>query len=106
MIAKRANLRGLIRNNSILITVMAGDLTIYVGRIPANKGALVRKDVNWFIANVEELGRRIEASFSRETENTTEKKCIRFRPCPPDNIPPEIKAVDDVNISLKAIRDV
>ena len=43
---------------------MTGDLTIYVGRLPANKGTLVRKDVNWFIANVEELGKRIEASFS------------------------------------------
>jgi hypothetical protein len=106
LIAKRAYLRGLIRNNSTLITVMAGDLTIYVGRLPANKGALVRKDVNWFIANAEELGRRIEASFSRETENTTEKKYIRFRLSPPDNIPPEIKAEDDVNMSLKVIRDV
>ena len=64
IIAKRAYLRGLIRNNSTLITVMTGDLTIYVGRLPANKGTLVRKDVNWFIANVEELGKRIEASFS------------------------------------------
>jgi len=82
IIAKRAYLRGLIRNNSTLITVMTGDLTIYVGRLPANKGTLVRKDVNWFIANVEELGKRIEASFSRETENTTEKKYIRFRPGP------------------------
>ena len=31
IIAKRAYLRGLIRNNSTLITVMTGDLTIYVG---------------------------------------------------------------------------
>ena len=106
IIAKRAYLRGLIRNNSTLITVMTGDLTIYVGRLPANKGALVSKDVNWFIANVEELGKRIQASFSRETENTTEKKYIRFRPGPPDNIPPEIKAEDDINTSLKIIRDV
>jgi len=106
IIAKRAYLRGLIRNNSTLITVMTGDLTIYVGRLPANKGALVNRDVNWFIANVEELGKRIQASFSRETENTTEKKYIRFRPSPPDNIPPEIKAEDDINMSLKIIRDV
>ena len=106
LVAKRAYLRGLIRNNSTLITVMTGDLAFYVGRLPINKGTLVRTDINWFIANIEELNRRVEASFKKETENTTEKKYIRFRPGPPDNIPLEIKAEEDVNISLKLIRDV
>lgn len=103
---RKRDLRGLIRNNLSLLNIMTEDLTIYLGRLPKSKQNQVNKYIKWFLANLDELVRRIELSFSIESEDTRESSNIITIPSPPDDIPPEVKAEDDINISLKVIKDV
>jgi hypothetical protein len=103
---RKRDLRGLIRNNLALLNIMTEDLTIYLSRLPKSKQNQVNKYIKWFLANLEELVRRVELSFSIESEDTRENSNIITIPSPPDDIPPEIKAEDDINISLKVIKDV
>jgi len=103
---RKRDLRGLIRNNLALLNIMTEDLTIYLSRLPKSKQNQVNKYIKWFLANLEELVRRVELSFSIESEDTRENSNITTIPSPPDDIPPEIKAEDDINISLKVIKDV
>jgi hypothetical protein len=103
---RQAELRGLIRNNLSLLNIMTKDLIIYIGRLPKNKADQVTAYIKWFLANANELVRRIEVSFSFESENTTEKSKIITIPSPPDDIPPELKAEDDINSCLKIIKDI
>ncbi len=81
-------------------------LTIYLSRLPKSKQNQVNKYIKWFLANLDELVRRVELSFSIESEDTRENSNIITIPSPPDDIPPELKAEDDVNICLKIIRDI
>ncbi len=85
---------------------MTEDLTIYLSRLPKSKQSQVKKYVKWFLANLDELVRRVELSFSIEKEDTREDGNIITIPSPPDDIPPEVNAEDDINISLKIIKDV
>jgi len=85
---------------------MTEDLTIYLSRLPKSKQNQVNKYIKWFLANLDELVRRVELSFSIESEDTRENSNIITIPSPPDDIPPEVKAEDDINISLKVIKDV
>jgi hypothetical protein len=85
---------------------MTEDLTIYLSRLPKSKQNQVNKYIKWFLVNLDELVRRIELSFSIESEDTRENSNIITIPSPPDDIPPEVKAEDDINISLKVIKDV
>lgn len=103
---RKRDLRGLIRNNLALLNIMTEDLTIYLSRLPKSKQNQVNKYIKWFLANLDELVRRIELSFSIESEDTRENSNIITIPSPPDDIPPEVKAEDDINISLKVIKDV
>jgi hypothetical protein len=103
---RKRDLRGLIRNNIALLSIMTEDLTIYLSRLPKSKQNQVNKYVKWFLANLDELARRVELSFSTENEDTRENSNIITIPSPPDDIPPEVKAEDDINISLKVIKDV
>jgi len=103
---RKAELRGLIRNNLSLLNIMTEDLTVYVNRLPKNRSSQVTTHIKWFLTNVKELTERIEVSFSFESEDTKEKSKIVTIPSPPDDIPPELKAEDDVNICLKIIRDI
>jgi hypothetical protein len=103
---RKRDLRGLIRNNLALLNIMTEDLTIYLCRLPKNKQNQVNKYIKWFLTNLDELARRVELSFSIESEDTREKGNIITIPSPPDDIPPEVKAEDDINISLKVIKDV
>lgn len=103
---RKRDLRGLIRNNLSLLNIMTEDLTIYLSRLPKSKQNQVNKYIKWFLANLDELVRRIELSFSTESEDTRESSNIITIPSPPDDIPPEVKAEDDINISLKVIKDV
>jgi len=103
---RKRDLRGLIRNNLSLLNIMTEDLTIYLSRLPKSKQNQVNKYIKWFLANLDELVRRIELSFSIESEDTRESSNIITIPSPPDDIPPEVKAEDDINISLKVIKDV
>jgi hypothetical protein len=103
---RKRDLRGLIRNNLALLNIMTEDLTIYLSRLPKSKQNQVNKYIKWFLANLEELVRRVELSFSIESEDTRENSNIITIPSPPDDIPPEVKAEDDINISLKVIKDV
>ena len=103
---RKRDLRGLIRNNLALLNIMTEDLTIYLSRLPKSKQNQVNKYIKWFLANLDELVRRVELSFSIESENTRENSNIITIPSPPDDIPPEVKAEDDINISLKVIKDV
>ena len=103
---RKRDLRGLIRNNLALLNIMTEDLTIYLSRLPKSKQNQVNKYIKWFLANLDELVRRIELSFSIESEDTRENSNIITIPSPPDDIPPEVKAEDDINISLKIIKDV
>jgi hypothetical protein len=103
---RKRDLRGLIRNNLALLNIMTEDLTIYLSRLPKSKQNQVNKYIKWFLANLDELVRRVELSFSIESEDTRENSNIITIPSPPDDIPPEIKAEDDINISLKVIKDV
>jgi len=103
---RKRDLRGLIRNNLALLNIMTEDLTIYLSRLPKSKQNQVNKYIKWFLANLDELVRRVELSFSIESEDTREKSNIITIPSPPDDIPPEVKAEDDINISLKVIKDV
>jgi len=103
---RKRDLRGLIRNNLALLNIMTEDLTIYLSRLPKSKQNQVNKYIKWFLANLDELARRVELSFSIESEDTRENSNIITIPSPPDDIPPEVKAEDDINISLKVIKDV
>jgi len=103
---RKTELRGLIRNNLSLLNIMTEDLTVYVSRLPRNRSNQVTTHIKWFLINVKELTERIEVSFSFESEDTKEKSKIVTIPSPPDDIPPELKAEDDVNICLKIIRDI
>jgi hypothetical protein len=103
---RKMDLRGLIRNNLALLNIMTEDLTIYISRLPKSKQSQVHKYIKWFLANLDELVRRVELSFSIENEDTRENGNVITIPSPPDDIPPEIKAEDDINISLKIIKDV
>jgi len=103
---RKKDLRGLIRNNLSLLNIMTEDLTIYLSRLPKSKQNQVNKYIKWFLANLDELVRRVELSFSIENEDTRENSNIITIPSPPDDIPPEVKAEDDINISLKVIKDV
>ena len=103
---RKRDLRGLIRNNLALLNIMTEDLTIYLSRLPKSKQNQVNKYIKWFLANLDELVRRVELSFSIESEDTRENSNIITIPSPPDDIPPEIKAEDDINICLKVIKDV
>ena len=103
---RKRDLRGLIRNNLALLNIMTEDLTIYLSRLPKSKQNQVNKYIKWFLANLDELVRRVELSFSIESEDTRENGNIITIPSPPDDIPPEVKAEDDINISLKVIKDV
>ena len=103
---RKRDLRGLIRNNLALLNIMTEDLTIYLSRLPKSKQNQVNKYIKWFLANLDELVRRVELSFSIESEDTSENSNIITIPSPPDDIPPEVKAEDDINISLKVIKDV
>ena len=103
---RKRDLRGLIRNNLALLSIMTEDLTIYLSRLPKSKQNQVNKYIKWFLANLDELVRRVELSFSIESEDTRENSNIITIPSPPDDIPPEVKAEDDINISLKVIKDV
>jgi len=103
---RKRDLRGLIRNNLALLNIMTEDLTIYLSRLPKSKQNQVNKYIKWFLANLDELVRRVELSFSIEREDTREDSNIITIPSPPDDIPPEVKAEDDINISLKVIKDV
>ena len=103
---RKKDLRGLIRNNLALLNIMTKDLTIYLSRLPKSKQNQVNKYIKWFLTNLDELVRRVELSFSIESEDTRENSNIITIPSPPDDIPPEIKAEDDINISLKVIKDV
>ena len=103
---RKRDLRGLIRNNLALLNIMTEDLTIYLSRLPKSKQNQVNKYIIWFLANLDELVRRVELSFSIESEDTRENSNIITIPSPPDDIPPEVKAEDDINISLKVIKDV
>ena len=103
---RKRDLRGLIRNNLALLNIMTEDLTIYLSRLPKSKQNQVNKYIKWFLANLDELVRRVELSFSIESEDTREDSNIITNPSPPDDIPPEVKAEDDINISLKVIKDV
>jgi hypothetical protein len=103
---RKKDLRGLIRNNLALLNIMTEDLTIYLSRLPKSKQNQVNKYIKWFLANLDELVRRVELSFSIESEDTREDGNIITIPSPPDDIPPEVKAEDDINISLKVIKDV
>ena len=103
---RKKDLRGLIRNNLALLNIMTEDLTIYLSRLPKSKQNQVNKYIKWFLANLDELVRRVELSFSVESEDTRENSNIITIPSPPDDIPPEVKAEDDINISLKVIKDV
>jgi hypothetical protein len=103
---RKRDLRGLIRNNLSLLNIMTEDLTIYLSRLPKSKQNQVNKYIKWFLANLDELVRRVELSFSIESEDTRENSNIITIPSPPDDIPPEVKAEDDINISLKVIKDV
>jgi hypothetical protein len=103
---RKRDLRGLIRNNLSLLNIMTEDLTIYLSRLPKSKQNQVNKYIKWFLANLDELVRRVELSFSIESEDTREDSNIITIPSPPDDIPPEVKAEDDINISLKVIKDV
>ena len=103
---RKRDLRGLIRNNLSLLNIMTEDLTIYLSRLPKSKQSQVNKYIKWFLANLDELVRRVELSFSVESEDTRENSNIITIPSPPDDIPPEVKAEDDINISLKVIKDV
>ena len=103
---RKRDLRGLIRNNLALLNIMTEDLTIYLSRLPKSKQNQVNKYIKWFLVNLDELVRRIEISFSIESEDTKENSNIITIPSPPDDIPPEVKAEDDINISLKVIKDV
>ena len=103
---RKRDLRGLIRNNLALLNIMTEDLTIYLSRLPKSKQNQVNKYIKWFLANLDELVRRVELSFSIESEDTRENSNIITIPSPPDDIPPELKAEDDVNICLKIIRDI
>ena len=103
---RKRDLRGLIRNNLALLNIMTEDLTIYLSRLPKSKQNQVNKYIKWFLANLDELVRRIELSFSIKSEDTRENSNIITIPSPPDDIPPEVKAEDDINISLKVIKDV
>jgi hypothetical protein len=103
---RKRDLRGLIRNNLSLLNIMTEDLTIYLSRLPKSKQSQVNKYIKWFLANLDELVRRVELSFSIESEDTREDSNIITIPSPPDDIPPEVKAEDDINISLKVIKDV
>jgi len=103
---RKRDLRGLIRNNLALLNIMTDDLTIYLSRLTKSKQNQVNKYIKWFLANLDELVRRIELSFSIESEDTRENSNIITIPSPPDDIPPEVKAEDDINISLKVIKDV
>jgi len=103
---RKRDLRGLIRNNLALLNIMTEDLTIYLSRLPKSKQNQVNKYIKWFLANLDELVRRVELSFSIESEDTKENSNIITIPSPPDDIPPEVKAEDDINISLKVIKDV
>ena len=103
---RKRDLRGLIRNNLALLNIMTEDLTIYISRLPKSKQNQVNKYIKWFLANLDELVRRVELSFSIESEDTRENSNIITIPSPPDDIPPEVKAEDDINISLKVIKDV
>lgn len=103
---RKRDLRGLIRNNLALLNIMTEDLTIYLSRLPKSKQNQVNKYIKWFLANLDELVRRVELSFSIESEDTRENSNIITIPSPPDDIPPEVKAEDDINISLKVIKDI
>jgi len=103
---RKRDLRGLIRNNLALLNIMTEDLTIYLSRLPKSKQNQVNKYIKWFLANLDELVRRVELSFNVESEDTRENGNIITIPSPPDDIPPEVKAEDDINISLKVIKDV
>jgi hypothetical protein len=103
---RKRDLRGLIRNNLALLNIMTEDLTIYLSMLPKSKQNQVNKYIKWFLANLDELARRVELSFSIENEDTRENGNIITIPSPPDDIPPEVKAEDDINISLKIIKDV
>jgi hypothetical protein len=103
---RKRDLRGLIRNNLALLNIMTDDLTIYLSRLPKSKQNQVNKYIKWFLANLDELVRRVELSFNVESEDTRENGNIITIPSPPDDIPPEVKAEDDINISLKVIKDV
>jgi len=103
---RKRDLRGLIRNNLALLNIMTDDLTIYLSRLPKSKQNQVSKYIKWFLANLDELVRRVELSFSFESEDTRENSSIITIPSPQDDIPPEVKAEDDINISLKIIKDV
>ena len=103
---RKKDLRGLIRNNLSLLNIMTEDLTIYLSRLPKSKQNQVNKYIKWFLANLDELVRRVELSFSIESEDTRENSNIITIPSPPDDIPPEVKAEDYINISLKVIKDV
>jgi len=103
---RKRDLRGLIRNNLALLNIMTEDLTIYLSRLPKSKQNQVNKYIKWFLANLDELVRRVELSFSIESEDTRENSSIITIPSPQDDIPPEVKAEDDINISLKVIKDV
>jgi hypothetical protein len=74
--------------------------------LPKSKQSQVHKYIKWFLANLDELVRRVELSFSIENEDTRENGNVITIPSPRDDIPPEIKAEDDINISLKIIKDV
>ena len=103
---RKRYLRGLIRNNLALLNIMTEDLTIYLSTLPKSKQNQVNKYIKWFLANLDELVRRVELSFSIESEDTRENSNIITIPSPSDDIPPEVKAEDDINISLKVIKDV
>ena len=103
---RKRDSRGLIRNNLALLNIMTEDLTIYLSRLQKSKQNQVNKYIKWFLANLDELVRRVELSFSTESEDTRENSNIITIPSPPDDIPPEVKAEDDINISLKVIKDV
>jgi hypothetical protein len=103
---RKRDLRGLIRNNLALLNIMTEDLTINLSRLPKSKQNQVNKNIKWFLANLDELVRRVELSFNVESEDTRENGNIITIPSPPDDIPPEVKAEDDINISLKVIKDV
>jgi hypothetical protein len=100
---RKTELRGLIRNNIALLNIMAEELTIYINRLPKNKQNQVSKYIKWFLANLNELARRIEIAFSFEDVDTKGKSKIMTIPSPLDDILPEIKAEDDINICLKVI---
>jgi hypothetical protein len=103
---KKTKLRGLIRNNLTLLNVLADDLVIYTNRLPQNKQNLISRDVNWLMTNIKELTERVTVTFSFEDEDTVEKGKIITIPNSPDNIPQELKTEDDINMSLKVIKDV